>query len=426
MRRECSTENDFFLYVGLDWGTEFHQACVLDGSGKVVHKSKIGHNGQAIADLVRLVVDTARGKPERVAVAIEVPRGPVVEAFLEGGCAVFSINPKQLDRFRDRYTVAGAKDDSRDAYVAADSLRTDQHCFRRVAAHHPDVVRLRELSRTEESVSEDFRRIVNQLYQILLRYYPQLLQLKSMPDEPWIWAVLDAAAVPERGARLSVARLKQLLSKHRIHRWTAEGVHQVLAASPLPLAAGTVEAISEHALLLLPQLRLLHQQRQEIRDRIKALLNQMTALGREHPQYREHRDVGLLLSIPGLGCLIAANLFTEAADPLAQRDYGALRAHSGIAPVTKQSGKTKQVIMRRGCSERLRNAMYHLARCSVQHDPFSKSHYARLRHAGHNHGRALRGVADRLASILMTMLRSGQPYDAKRRHRSACADLLQP
>ena len=76
MKRECSTENDFLLYVGLDWGTEFHQACVLDASGKQVHKSKIGHNGQAIADFVRLIVDTASGKPERVAVAIEVPRGP--------------------------------------------------------------------------------------------------------------------------------------------------------------------------------------------------------------------------------------------------------------------------------------------------------------------------------------------------------------
>jgi hypothetical protein len=37
----------------------------------------------------------------------------------------FSINPKQLDRFRDRHTVAGAKDDQRDAFVLADSLRTD-------------------------------------------------------------------------------------------------------------------------------------------------------------------------------------------------------------------------------------------------------------------------------------------------------------
>ena len=415
MKRECSTENEFSIYVGLDWGTEFHQACVLDVSGKVVHESKIGHNGQAIADFVRLIVDTAAGKPDRVAVAIEVPRGPVVEAFLEGGCAVFSINPKQLDRFRDRYTAAGAKDDRRDAYVAADSLRTDQHCFRRVGAHHPDVVRLRELSRTEESVSVDFRSIVNQLYQLLLRYYPQLLKLNSMPDEPWIWAVLEAAPVPQRGARLTIARLKNLLSKHRIHRWTAEAVREALAVPPLPLSAGSVEAVSEHALLLLPQLRLLFKQRQEIRNRIEALLDQMTALGREHSDFREHRDIGLLLSIPGLGCLIAANLFTEAADPLAQRDYAALRAHSGIAPVTKQSGKTKQVIMRRGCSERLRNAMYHLARCSVQHDPISKTHYTRLRGSGHGHGRALRGVADRLVGVLIAMLKSGQPYDAKRR-----------
>jgi hypothetical protein len=48
-----------------------------------------------------------------------------VETLMEQGFAVFSINPKQLDRFRDRYSPAGAKDDRRDAFVLADSLRTD-------------------------------------------------------------------------------------------------------------------------------------------------------------------------------------------------------------------------------------------------------------------------------------------------------------
>ena len=67
-----------------------------------------------------------------VVVAIEVPHGAVVEVLLEHGFEVFSINPKQLDRFRDRYFPAGAKDDGRDAFVLADSLRTDQHCFRAV------------------------------------------------------------------------------------------------------------------------------------------------------------------------------------------------------------------------------------------------------------------------------------------------------
>jgi hypothetical protein len=413
---------EFSIYVGLDWGTEFHRACVLDSSGKVVRDCKVDHSGQAITDFVRLLNTMIHGKPECIAVAIEVPRGPVVEAFLEGGFAVFSINPKQLDRFRDRYSVAGAKDDSRDAYVAADSLRTDQHCFRRLAGQHPDVLRLRELSRAEESMSGDLRRIVNQLYQLLLRYYPQLLKLSSTPDEPWIWALLEAAPLPQRGARLTVARLKQLLSQHRIRRWTAEQLHDVLVTAPLPLAAGSAEAISEHALLLLPQLRLLYRQRQDIRDRIETLLGRMAAQSCEGSEFQEHRDVGLLLSLPGVGCLIAANLFTEGSDPLAQRDYLAWRAHSGIAPVTKQSGKTKQIIMRRGCRERLRNAMYHWARCSVQHDPLSKVHYARLRQAGHKHGRALRGVADRLLAILIAMLKSGKPYEANRRQNGRAHD----
>jgi hypothetical protein len=56
-----------------------------------------------------------------------------------------------LDRFRDRHTVAGAKDDRRDALVAADSLLTDQHCFRRVRPEHPDVIRLRERRSTDYS-----------------------------------------------------------------------------------------------------------------------------------------------------------------------------------------------------------------------------------------------------------------------------------
>jgi hypothetical protein len=131
---------------------------------------------------LQLLNEIAGGKPDRVAVAIEVPRGPIVEAFLEGRHAVFAINPKQLDRFRDRYTVAGAKDDSRDAYLAADSLRTDQYCFRRIGSDHPDVVRLRELSRIEENFGGDLRRLVNQLYQLLIRYYPQLLRLCSTPN----------------------------------------------------------------------------------------------------------------------------------------------------------------------------------------------------------------------------------------------------
>ena len=50
--------------------------------------------------------------------------GPIVEMLLERDFAVFAINPKQPDRFRDRFTVAGAKDDRRDAHACGVSIAT--------------------------------------------------------------------------------------------------------------------------------------------------------------------------------------------------------------------------------------------------------------------------------------------------------------
>ena len=344
----------------------------------------------------------------------------MVEALLEHGWALFSINPKQLDRFRDRHTVAGAKDDSRDAFVLADSLRTDQHCFRRIAADQPVIVRIRELSRTEDSIGADLRRTVNQLYQLLLRYYPQLLRLCPTPDEPWLWALLELAPTPAQGAELKAGRLRRLLAKYRIRRWSAEEVLPVLAAPPLPLAAETIDAVSEHARMLIPQLRLLWGMRKQVGDRIEALLAALNASD-AGTDVQLSRDLAVLRSLPGIGRIVAGTLLAEAAGPLAERNYQAIRAHGGIAPVTRQSGKSKHVGMRYQCNPRLRDALYHWARISMQHDALSKQHYARLRTSGHSHGRALRGVADRLLAVLIAMLKSGEKYDPKRRQASSVA-----
>jgi Transposase/Transposase IS116/IS110/IS902 family len=404
--------HEFSFYVGVDWATEQHQACILDAQGQVLAQRKIEHSGRGIIEFLAWMEELAQGQVQGIAAAIELPRGPLVEAFLEHQWAVFAINPKQLDRFRDRHTVAGAKDDSRDALVLADSLRTDQHCFRRVAADQPAVVRIRELSRTEDSIGTDLRRTVNQLYQLLLRYYPQLLRICATPDEPWLWALLELAPTPQCAVKLRLTRIRNLLARHHIRRWSAEAIAEILATPPLPLAPGTVETISEHALLLIPQLRLLSTMRKQVADRMEALMDEMTASPSE--EAHAFRDVSLLRSIPGIGRIVTGALLAEAAGPLAQRDYYAIRAHGGIAPVTRQSGKTRQVGMRYRCNARLRNALYHWARTSVQHDGRSKQQYARLRAAGHSHGRALRGVADRLLTVLIAMLKTGQPYDPKR------------
>ena len=99
-----------------------------------------------------LLAVSRAASPDQIHVAIEVPHGPVVEIVAERGFKVHTINPKQMDRFRDRFTLAGAKDDSRDAEVMASALRTDPRCFRLLAAADPTVIELREWSRITEDL----------------------------------------------------------------------------------------------------------------------------------------------------------------------------------------------------------------------------------------------------------------------------------
>lgn len=403
--------DDYDLYVGVDWGTQAHQVCLVDGTGQRVGERPVPHSG---AGLAALVADLARQVPSahRIAVAIETPRGAVVEALLAHGCHVFAVNPKQLDRFRDRHTVAGAKDDRRDAFVAADALRTDRWAFRRLQADDPRLIQLREMSRVHDELVQELTRLTNRLREQLLRFYSQALTLCPAADEPWLWSLLDRAPTPAQAQRLRPSVLRAMLSEHRIRRFTADELYAALQALPLPVTAGTVEAAREHLSFLLPRVRMLQEQRGRCERRLEALLDALARPG--EAEQSEHRDVTILRSLPGVGRVVAATMLAEAWQPLATRDYQTLRAHTGVAPVTRQSGKTRLVSMRRSCNGRLREAVFHWAANSIRLDQRCRAHYDRLRQR-HGHARALRGVADRLLGMLIAMLVKGTLYDPARR-----------
>jgi transposase len=401
-------------FVGIDWAAESHEVCILDAAGDVVDRRTINHTGAGIAELVRYLEQLSGAEPELVAVGIEIPRGAVVEALIEHRFEVYSLNPKQMDRFRDRHTMAGAKDDRRDAFVIGDSLRSDRVLFHQVQLDDPLVIRVRELSRTEQDVQQQQTRVANQLRDLLWRYFPQAIQLSPGLDEAWLWDLLEAAPTPEKAQRLKRSRIDKILRVHRIRRLTAEQVETAFDVQPFELAPGSMAAASEHVLLLLPVLRLLHGQRKEIAKRMEAVLAEMQT----QEQEREHRDVTILRSMPGAGRVVTATMLAEASQAVAERDYRALRSYTGVAPVTKQSGKRSIVGMRRSCNPRLRNAVYHWSMTSIQHDERSRAQYAALRKKGHSHSRALRSVADRLLAVLTAMLKSGRIYDPSLRSTS--------
>ena len=298
--REGVWPNDSTWFVGIDWATVDHQVCVVDAAGGEVRQRPVAHTAVA----VRAFVDWLRQHVDdltTVAVGIETPRGALVATLMEQGLAVFAVNPKQLDRFRDRHTVAGAKDDRRDARVLADSLRTDAGAFHRVEMDDARLVQLREFVHVEAALATDVSRLTNRLRDQVHRVQPALLALCAAADAPWFWTLWEQAPTVAAQRRLSSEAIGAILAARRIRRVTAAEVHAAVQAPALTTAPGVLEATEAHIAVLLPQLRLIVAQRTACRHRTEALLAELATEEAVDGERNEHRDVQILRSLPGVG-----------------------------------------------------------------------------------------------------------------------------
>jgi transposase len=402
-------------YVGVDWASENHHVFLTDGVGSKIGEKIFKHSGEGLADMAAWLM-TASGavEPRQVYIAIEVPHGPVVETLIERAFNVYAINPKQMDRFRDRFTLAGAKDDSRDAETMASALRTDVRCFRLLAAADPIVVELREWSRISEDLGTERIRLTNRMRQQLWRYFPAMLELETDLSAEWLLELWQTVPTPEKAVRVRETTIAKLLKRNRIRRFDASAVIATLRKQPVTVADGTTVAATAHIGTLIARIRLLNQQIGDAHRQLDKLVAKLSGSGNaeetEPGQLKQH-DAEILASLPGVGRIVLATLLAEAWDALQRRDYAALRSLTGVAPVTKSSGKSRIVIRRQACNDRLSNAVYHWARVAVQHDRTSRAKYSALRGRGKSHGRALRSVADRLLNVACAMLKAGTPFN---------------
>jgi transposase len=399
-------------YAGVDWASDSHHVFLTDADGRKIAERVFKHGGEGLAEMAAwLVATSGAAEASQIQVAIEVPHGPVVETLIERAFRVHAINPKQMDRFRDRFTLAGAKDDSRDAQVMASALRTDPRCFRMLAVADPVVIELREWSRIAEDLGAELNRLTNRMREQLWRYFPAMLELENDLGAQWLLDLWEAVPTPDKAALIREATIARVLKRNRIRRFGAAHVLDVLRRPPVQVAAGTTEAASAHIATLIARIRLVNRQIKDAHQRLDSLTARLIPTGEAEPGHEKQHDVEILASLPGVGRIVLATLLAEAFDALQRRDYAALRSLTGVAPVTKRSGKSCTVVRRQACHDRLANAMYHWARVAVQHDPRSRAKYAALRSRGHSHGRALRSVADRLLNVACVMLKTGTTFN---------------
>ena len=169
--------------------------------------------------------------PEQVKIGIEVPRGPVVEMLLRLGFNVWALNPKQLDRYRDRFWMSGAKDVRR---VLTSALRTDPQAFRRLNLPDANTEMLRALSRNLSDLVRERTRLGHPMRNRLWNYYPQFSEVAgSQLADAWLLELWKLAPTPEDAQRLDEEALNTLLKRDCIRRIDAAQLLRQLQLSLL-------------------------------------------------------------------------------------------------------------------------------------------------------------------------------------------------
>jgi transposase len=191
--------------AGLDWALEDHAVAVVDASGRVVQQFNVAHTAAGLRELLRRL-----NRVGAVEVAIERPDGPVVTALLEAGLTVVVIPPNQLTNLRGRYGSAGNKDDRFDAYVLADTLRTDRHRLRPLIPDTPATVALRSACRARKDLVGHRVALANQL-----RAHLQT----ALPGVVGLFHELDSAISLRFLARFDTQDKLDWLTPKRITAW---------------------------------------------------------------------------------------------------------------------------------------------------------------------------------------------------------------
>jgi transposase len=383
------------VVAGTGWASEIHVACVLDGDGAATSRFSFNHDAAAIKAMIRRLHTAGVAR-----VAIERGDGPVVAELLAAGLAVFVVPSRQIRGLRTRYGSAGNKDDRFDAYVLADTLRTDGHRWKPL---HPDTEptrALRALCRSRKDLAGTRVQLLGQLRANLELAFPGAIGLFTKPASSISLAFLQRFPTASKAAWLSPGRLRSWLrSAGYTGGISAEVLHGRLATAAAGLTGPEGAARGQITLTLVAMLT--------------ALNAQITGLDAEIGRvFAAHPDRHVFASLPRSGTIRAANLLAEIGD-CRQRfpTDNALAALAGACPSTRQSGKRSQAVFRWSCSKKLRAAVMDFANGSRMADPWAAGVYAAAIARGCRHPHAIRILARAWLRIIWRCWQDGIAFD---------------
>lgn len=386
-------------YIGVDWADEAHAVWVEDEAGAPILRQTVPHTVEGLGEFGRWL-DERRAAGRTLWAAIERPDGRVVDFLLDHGVVVFPINPKALDRARDRFRVSTSKSDPFDARVLATVLRTEHTHLQPLVPSSDAAQELKGLTRDCAHQVRHQTRLLNQLTATLKSYYPRALEVCDDLKSVWGRAFLRDYPTPTVLSAVSERRWQRWARTHHLGAERAAELWARVARPQLPVPPHVERVHARRVAALSAELEVAVAAVQSYRAAVADFFAHMPA-------------AQWATSLPGgqTGTTVPS-LYAELGDADARwQSFRHVQAHAGAVPVTEKSGKHVSVKFRFACNVHLRQATHQFAFQSLQHSIWARAYYDRCRQRGHTHHRAVRALGAKWLKIIFVLRRRQVPYD---------------
>ncbi len=404
------------LFIGIDWADQKHDIYVIDRNGKEFHRELV-HSPENIDTWVGEMLKLANGQP--IAIMLEQSRGALVYALMfREDVLLYPVNPKRLARYRESYP-GGGKSDPTDAMYLARMLHER---ITTLTAWQPDDENTRllaQLCRQRRKIVDGQTKLRQQLTALLKSYFPVVLELFGKEHQlTLLLSILRRWSDPRALRRADRRLIRRVLSEHSIGNEKQQDaiIDRIRSA----------QLLSRDEALITPSamaVTLLARQIQDARKTIKEFDARIAEVMKQHP------DAHLFTSLRGAGSALAPRLLCAFGSQKDRwEDADSLAAFSGIAPVTRKSGKQCHVQRRFACPKYLRQTFHEFADSARMYCPWTKARYRLLRDRGMKHNAALRKLARSWIRILFRVWQTGTPFDCDRyitQLKKRCPEITQ-
>ena len=393
--------NKFTAFVGLDWADQKHDISVSPSSGGEPIHQIINHTPEALNEwLGKLRQQYPEGQ---IAICLEQSKGALIFHLLGYDfLTLFPINPKNLARFREAFTTSGAKSDFSDADYLREILAV-HHL--RLRSWKPDDEQTRTMSFLAEgrrkTVTERVR-LTNRFRSTLKMYFPQAVELVGETLHSTM--ALDFLHKWPQLRDIQRAKDKTVQKFYTTHNSRSpERIKDRLALIKSTVPLTTDQAVINSCLIIM---KMLIGQIAQLNSAIDEFDMELKLL------YDKHPDKDIFDSFPGSGDALGPRLLSAWGTDRERFDSAdSMQKYSGIAPVTRASGKSKNVTRRLACPKFLLQTFHEFANCSRRSSIWAQAYYEMLREHGKAHHTAIRSLAFKWIRIMYRCWQERTKYD---------------